>query len=259
MTVHSTPMKADKHIFIKIAGIMFWLILWQLFAMSAGSKILLASPWDTLVRLTQLIPEPDFIRTALNSFLRISAGFFTGLIAGILLGALSVRFKAAQSIISPVISVIKSVPVASFIILALFWIKSTELSWFISFLIVLPIIYGSIREGVTAVDDKLREAADMYSVSTLRKIRFLYFPAVMPSLSAACTAACGLAFKSGAAAEVIGQPDFTIGDMLYRAKIYLETADLFAWTVVIIILSKLLEALVSLLLKLIYRRTQRIG
>ena len=40
---------------------------------------------------------------------------------------------------------------------------------------------------------------------------------------------------------VIAAPKYSIGRMLYLSKVYFETVDLFAWTLVIIILSLLIE------------------
>ncbi len=233
---------------------LFWLAVWQLAAMIINKRIILVTPVDAARRLCSLAVTADFWRTAFNSFLNIGGGFTAGLISGIALGALSERFGAAKAIISPAMTAVKSVPVASIIILALFWMKSTHLSVFVSFLMVLPVIYGSVCQGISSADKKLREAADIFKIRGFSRIRFLYLPAVMPFLPAACKTAAGLAFKSGTAAEVIGQPDFTLGDMLFRAKIYLETADLFAWTAVIIILGKLFEALVCAILRLCYKK-----
>lgn len=252
----STPpiKKAAK----KAAGVLFWLILWQAAAMIIDKSIILVTPVKAFSRLAELIFEADFIRIVLNSFLRIMGGLTAGIALGILLAALAERLPMLDTLISPLMTVVKAVPVASFIILALFWINSSQLSAFICFLIVLPIIYNSVCEGISTADPKLIEAAKIYDFSLLKRIRFAYLPAIMPHLLGGVSTAAGLAFKSGAAAEVIGRPDLTLGDMLYKAKIYLETADLFAWTAVIIILSKLAEVLLLQLLRLAYRKTGRI-
>lgn len=236
---------AGKNFLKNLAGVLFWLIIWQAAAMIINKKVILVTPAAAAKRLLELMRTASFYRTCANSFLRIGLGFLSGLAAGILTGALSFRFKAARAVISPFMTAARSIPVASFIIFALFWMKSRDLSIFISFLIVMPVIYGAVTEGAANADTKLKEMADVFGLSPYKKIRYLYMPSVMPFLTSACSAASGLAFKSGAAAEVIGQPDNTLGDMLFRSKIYLETADLFAWTAVIILLSKLFETLIT--------------
>lgn len=239
-------------------GVLFWLIIWQLAAMLINKRIILVSPIEALKRLFELCAGGSFVKTVLNSFLRIGGGFAAGAAAGTLAAALSSRLRAAEAVISPLMSAIKAVPVASFIIFALFFLKSSALSFLISSLMVTPVIYEAVFRGIENTDKKLAEAAELFGLSTPRKIRYLYFPSVMPFLTAAFRTASGLAFKSGTAAEVIGQPDFTLGDMLYRAKIYLETADLFAWTIVIILLGKLFELMVTKLLNAAYKRSQKL-
>lgn len=242
----------------KLPGVLFWLIVWQIAAMALDKPVLLVTPVRAAQRLCSLVTEKSFLHTVVNSFLRIGAGFLLGFAAGTVTAGLSCRFRAARAVIQPFMTAVKSIPVASFVIIALLWIKSSGLSTLVTFLIVLPVMYGAVYQGIMSADKQLLEAAELFGIRGLRRVRYLYFPAVMPHLMSAFSAGAGLAFKSGTAAEVIGQPDFTLGDMLFRAKIYLETADLFAWTAVIIILSRVFEALVTAALKGIYRLSQRL-
>lgn len=248
-----------KKIFLTIGGIVFWLIVWHAAAVIINKPVILVTPMTAIKKLAQLAGKEDFVKTVLNSSLRMIGGYMIGFFGGIILAALSCRFGIVNAVVSPMMTAIKSVPVASFIIFALFWMKSKDLSIFITFLIVLPVIYGAVKEGIESTSPELKEAAEIFRFGVIKKLRYLYFPSVMPFLTAACRTSAGLAFKSGSAAEVIGQPDFTLGDMLFRSKIYLETADLFAWTAVIIIVSEIFERLSVGALKLIYRRSQRIG
>ncbi len=249
-------MKRD--IILKTAAALFWLILWQIAAMALDNSIILVTPIEAVKRLFELLTEKEFHKTVLNSFLRISGGFAGAAAVSAALAWCSYKSKAARLFISPIVSVMGTIPVASFIIFALFWIKSSYLSTLISFVIVLPVVYSAVLKGLESTDRELMEAAEVFGFSLCRKLRYLYFPAVMPYLLAACKTGAGLAFKSGTAAEVIGQPDFTLGDMLFRAKLYLETADLFAWSAVIIVLGKLLEVIVCKGLELIYKKSKSV-
>ncbi len=240
-------------------GILFWLILWQLAAMLLDKSIILVTPAAAVKRLFELCLEAAFPKTVLNSFLRIGCGFLAGAAVGAVSGILTAFLPWARAVISPAMAAIKAVPAASFIIFALFFMKSSALPFLISSLMVMPIICEAVSKGIENADNNLIEAAGIFRLGAGKKARYIYFPSVYPFLTAAFRTGAGLAFKSGAAAEVIGQPDFTVGDMLYRAKIYLETADLFAWTMVIIILGKLFELLVCKALELIYKHSQRVN
>ena len=143
----------------------------------------------------------------------------------------------------------KSVPVVSFVILALIWAGSKRLSLFISFVVVFPMIYESVLAGLASADFRLLEMAQVFQIPFTRTFRFIYLPALLPYLAANCRSAIGMGIKSGIAAEVIGIPEHSIGEQLYMAKIYLETDRLFAWTAVIIAMSWFLERCFLILLE----------
>ena len=180
-------------------AVFFWITIWQFASMYLGQEILLASPVSVVRKLFELSFTGNFWQSVGFSFVRIVTGFLLAMFLGIFLAVLSYWSKTVEILIAPVIAVVKSTSVASFIILCLIWIPSRNLSVFISFLMVLP-----------------------------------YF-------LSACRLSLGMCWKAGVAAEVIGVPSGSIGEKLYNAKIYLNTPDLFAWTIVIIVISFVFE------------------
>ena len=236
----------------KTGAVLFAILLWQVAAMILKSS-LLASPVDTAGRLLTLATEPDFWGAIAFSFLRIVSGFLLSLLWGICLAVASGKFRLVELALWPFISVIKSTPVASFIILCLIWLNSRNLSVFISFLMVLPIVYTNTLQGIKSADQNLLEMAQVFRVPAWKKVLYLYLPQLKPYLLSACSVSLGLSWKAGIAAEVIGIPGGSIGEKLYQAKVYLSSPDLFAWTVVIIAISILFEKLFLLLLTGLYR------
>ena len=189
---------------------------------------------------------------------RIIEGFLLGTSVGCLLAALASRFAVAEVLLMPYMAAVKSVPVASFVIIALIWLSSSQLSVFITFLIVLPVIYSNILKGLQSTDRKMLEMADAFGVPVIRRLIYIRLPQIKPYLMSASSVAMGLAWKSGVAAEIIGIPDGSIGESLYFAKVYLNTPELFAWTLTIVILSVGFEKLFCLLLKLFFREVERL-
>ncbi len=235
---------------LRKAGIIcFWLILWQLISAAVHNSIVLVGPVEVLKALALQIPTLEFWRTIALSFGKITFGFFCAFLAGLAAGSAASRLSFIRELLEPVIVLIKSVPVASFVILALIWIGSKNLSVFISFLVVFPIIYVNTISGIMSADLNLLEMARVFHMTTWKKIRYIYWPALMPYLISGIKVALGMGLKSGIAAEVIGVPSHSIGEKLYMAKIYLSTADLFAWTLVIIVISGLFEMGILFLLK----------
>lgn len=239
------------------AAILFWLVIWQLAAMKLNSDIILVSPLDTVKRLGSLATVSDFWKSILFSAGRVLLGFAMGLTAGTALALVSAKVKFVRMLFSPLISAMKSIPVASFTILALIWIGSKDLSVLVSFLICVPIVCANMLEGMDRLDPKLSEMADVLRIPPWRRFVGVYMSQLLPFFRSASRLAIGLCWKSGVAAEVIGIPNGSIGEKLYKSKVYLETADLFAWTITVILLSWLCEKLFVLLVDLLQKRVER--
>lgn len=221
-----------------------------------GEAILLVGPFDVVKRLFELLPEKEFIRSILFSLGRISAGFLVATICALATAPFSSRFFFFRNLLAPLVAAVKATPVASITILLLIWISSRNLSIAISFLMVFPIMYTSIEKGIAETDEKLLEMVDVYHVPLFRKIRYVYFAEVLPYFESGVKSALSLAWKSGIAAEVIAIPSGSIGEKLFEAKVYLATADLFAWTVVVVLLSFAFERVFMALIRLARSRLE---
>ena len=224
-------------------AVLLWLLVWQAASMALDSDILLVSPLRVVATLLALLPTGRFWASLLGSMARILGGFFLAAVLGTLLAALAARFKRVEEWLAPPVLAMKTVPVASFVILALIWFGSRNLSVFIVLVMVFPVIYTNVLAGVRAADRELAEMARVFRIPLLRRIRCIALPQVAPYFRAGCALGLGLCWKAGTAAEVIGLCSGTIGERLYTAKVYFQTADLFAWTAVIVLLSVLFENL----------------
>ena len=236
----------------KTAIVLLWLFIWQGAGLLIRNPFLFATPLQTAKALMQNLANDDFWRTVLMTLCRIGAGFFLGVIAGILLATLSKAFPLFAEIISPVISLAKTVPVVCFVVLFLIWWGASFLSVAISFLMVFTAVYFSTLEGLLATDRSLLEMAEVFRLPFGTKVFYLYRTALKPFFLGSLKTALGLAWKSGVAAEVIGVPAHSIGEGLYLAKISLDTAGIFAWTVVTCLLSFGFEKLVLWLAKQLF-------
>lgn len=247
MTTSTTSAEKAKHR-LPVWAVIFWLLIWEIAARWVADPIFLASPLQALGRLCQLIPQAEFWQSVLFSVGHILLGFALSAVLGIALAALSYRFRPVRELLSPVTAAVKAVPVASFVILVLLWLPSRQLSIVISLLIGFPVIYANVLTGLDSTDPRLIEMARVFRVPFWKQLRAIYLYEVLPFLRTGLSVAIGLCWKSGVAAEVIGVPRGSIGEKLYQSKIYLETADLFCWTLVIVLLSIGCEKLLKLLL-----------
>ena len=246
---------------LRLWAVLFWLAVWQLAAMAMAAAyrhggLLLASPLTALGRLGELALTGDFWAALGRSAALILGGFLLSCALGTVCAALAARFRRLRELLSPLVAVVKAVPVVSFIILALFWLDTAALPLFISALMVFPPVYLNVLEGIGRADGKLLEMARVFRVPWRRQALGIYLPAALPAFRSAVSLSLGLCWKAGVAAEVIGLPAGTIGERLYTAKGYFETGDLFAWTAVIVTVSALFE---KLFLRAVDALAERIG
>lgn len=235
-------------------AVIFWLAVWEIAALWVDEPILLVTPLSALRRLGQLVRELSFWQSVLFSMGHIALGFGLSVLLGIGLAALAYRFAWVRQLLSPLTAAVKAIPVASFVILVLLWVPSRDLSILISLLIGFPVLYANALMGLDATDPKLIEMARLFRVPFLTQLKAIYLYQALPFLRSGLSVAIGLCWKSGVAAEVIGIPSGSIGEKLYKAKVYLETPDLFCWTLVIVLLSLGCERLIAWAMNRVERR-----
>ncbi len=233
-----------------LAVLLFWLLVWALAARAVGQALLLPSPQETGRELVRLARSAVFWLTVGKSVLRVLAGILIAVLLGVLLAFLTHKSPLLKALLAPVMTLVKSTPVASFIILALVWLGRGIVPLVIAALMVLPVVWSNVSQGLAGIDPQLLELAAVYRLPKLRALRRITWPSVLPHLRAALRSALGLGWKAGIAAEVLTVPPGSIGKRIYEAKLYLETTELFAWTAAVVLVSLGIE---RLLLRLVER------
>lgn len=254
--------------------LLFWLLVWQLAAsglalanarstgrtlpwtdvLVQGHALLLPAPLAVLCRLAELAGTAVFWRGALLSLIRIFAGLAAGVVLGTLLAALTCAAHWADLLLSPAIRVVRATPVASFIVLVLLWVRTGLVPVAVSGLMVLPVVWETVRRGIGETSPELLELAGAYGFSRGKTLRLIYIPSILPYFTSGVLNGLGLAWKSGVAAEVLCQPRWAVGTELYRSKISLDTPGLFGWTLVVLLLSLALERTLAAGLRRLERR-----
>lgn len=237
----------------KLLSVLLALALWQGAAMLLHNPLLLVGPVEAAGKLLSLAGERESWHALWVSLSGITRGFLMGFGLALVLAVLAARFPLMEILLSPYMTAVKTVPVASFIVIALLWLSGRRLGTFISFLMVLPVLYTNFLEGLRSADGKLEEMAQVFHMSLWNRIRCIYAPALRPYCLSACRAALGLCWKAGVAAEVIGVSGGSMGGMLYDAKVYLELDSLFAWTAAIVMASVAFEWVFLRLIDWVFR------
>lgn len=230
-----------------ILALCFWIAVWQIAASVLGREVILPAPLTVLRRFAALVQTAPFWRATSFSLLRIMSGYLAGVVSGVLLGAAMYFIRPVRVLFAPFLTVVKSTPVASFILIAYYIITDTAIPVFITFLMVLPMIAACVFTALSETDKLLLEMTRVYRFSFGKTLRTLYLPTVMPHFAGQALTALGLGWKAGIAAEVLCTPRDSIGGHLYNAKVYFDSADTFAYTLLIVLISLALENLLKIL------------
>ncbi len=225
----------------------FWLLLWQGLYAFIDKEILIPSPLSVAQRLLEFCGQWEFWLSVGTSLFRVISGLFLGTVLGIIIAVLTAKSSLIKIILSPALHAIKATPVASFIILAILWLRVENVPIFTAMLIVLPAVWANIEKGILSVDPMLTQMGSAFGLSKSKIFFRITIPSVKPFFAAAMNSAVGMAWKAGIAAEVICPYRDSIGSALHDSKIYFETVDTFAWTAAVIILSVLFEKFILLL------------
>lgn len=226
--------RINKKIIIHIAAVIFWLVIWQAASTFTGLDFILAGPVKVLFCLAEMFGESRTYIILAHSFLRISAGFLISFPIAFAAGMASSRYKTFKAFINPLVVMMKSLPIAVFIILILMLTASSMLSLITSFIVTFPVVYYGVLESMLNLDSGLTEMARIFSIKGIRKFRFIILPQCMPYINAAAKTSIGMCWKAGAAAEIIGLPNFSIGEQLYLSKLYLQSDVLLSWGIIIV-------------------------
>ncbi len=224
---------------------LFWLLIWELAAKIISIPVILPSVEQTIQALITMGKQLSFYQNVGLTLFRVFAGVGLSIVLGILLGMLSGLYAPVYRFLNPVMSVIKSTPVVSFIILALVWMKTDSIPIFVCFLMCVPIIWTNVTQGIIDTDKKLLQMCSIYKVKYIRVIKDVYIPSVRGYIFSSIAASIGIGWKATVAAEVLARPEISMGGGMYNAKIYLQTENLFALTLAVIILSFIFEYIIK--------------
>lgn len=238
-----------KNRLIYLLSIVILLVIWKISAINVNAEIILPHPESVLHSLLSIFSSKEFLINISSTILRGLRGFLISFVLGLTAGILSGLFRGFKTLLSPLLTIIRSTPVIAVILLALIWFNVDNVPVFVAFLMAFPVITTNITEGMYTVDKKLLEMADIYRINWSKKILHIYIPSIMPFIISGISISLGLIWKVVVAAEVLSQPTWGLGTTLNEAKSYLITEEVFAWTLVAILLSSVTEQIFTLLSK----------
>ncbi len=227
----------------------FWLAVWVLVAGLVAQPLILPGPGAVVVALLRLVCDVGTWAILAGSGARILGGLALAAVCGGVLAGISSRLRAFARLVAPALSFVKATPVACVVVLLLIWLGSARVSIAAVFLMALPGVYFSLVEGLTQVDQPLEHMFRLHGVRGWRLFFAHTWREVLPFVLSCARAVIGMSWKAGVAAELIGMAVGTVGERIYQAKLLIETADLLAWTVLVVAASWACERVLVWLLR----------
>ena len=227
----------------------FWLAAWVFAAALVAQPLILPGPGAVVVALLRLVCDASTWAILMGSGARILGGLALAAVCGGVLAGVSVRSCAFARLVAPALSFVKATPVACVVVLLLIWLGSARVSIAAVFLMALPGVYFSLVEGLAQVDKPLEQMFRLHGVRGWRLFCAHTWREVLPFVLSCARAVIGMSWKAGVAAELIGMAVGTVGERIYQAKLLIETADLLAWTVLVVMASWACERVLVWLLR----------
>ena len=237
-----------KNVLFTACAVLFWISLWEILSLIVENAYLLPGVFDTFEALFEILSKSKFYLSLLATLLRVFLGFSLSVITGSLLAFLSYKYKIVYKMLSPLISVMKSTPVASFALLLWVVLSGNAHTVTIAFLMVMPIVFQNLYDGFNSISPELSELCDVFEFSFKKRMKHLVLPTLFSYFIPAVISGTGFAWKAGIAAEIIGYTANSIGEWINDSRQNYDTASIFALTLVIILLSVIIEKLIKFLL-----------
>lgn len=225
-----------------VISIFVILALWEISALIVNDSYFLPDVLETAKALAKILTSATFFKVVFTAFYRVSLGLIIGIVFGIAIATLCYKFDLINTVLSPIISIMKATPVACIIVLLWIRFNYTEIAVFVVVLMILPIVWQNVYDGFRAIDKNLTEVATVFEMTPIQKMTTLIIPSVLSYLLPAIVTSVGLAWKAEVAAEIMTNSN--MGKLIYDFKtVSYDTASIFAWTVVIVTLSIVFESI----------------
>ncbi len=225
------------------------IIFWWITAISVGNNVLIPTPLEVIQSLINILSKGSSYYAIFKTLIRVIQGYFISLIISLIISILADRFNTIRMLFEPIQILTKAIPNISYIIITLIWLGSEGSVWVICLLVLFPVLFNNFMFTLDSEDKDLKDIEKIYPETFISTTRLRTLPLLYKTILTSSKTALGLGLKIGVMAEILGQVKVGIGKQLYYARLYLDTAELFAWTIIIIIVSVFIDSIFNILIK----------
>ena len=220
---------------------LFYFILWQMIAMIVNQSVILPSFLDVLNRLVYILSDVSFYNHLFITLFRVILGTLSAFVLSFIFAILSYDFKLINQALKPLVLVSKTIPNITYILLVLIWFSREMSVFFVTLLILFPVLYTQISTGLLGINPEHLEVLKLYPETYFHRLTKVIIPLIRTSLFEGLKGALSLGFKVGVMAEILGQVQPGLGYLMHIARMNFETVDLFAYTAIMIMVVVLIE------------------
>lgn len=234
-----------KRIVLTCLSILLIPVAWQLLSWQMAQPQLIPSFPDLIRALFRLVYSPGFLVSIGTTCLRACIGLLLSLAAASITAFLLNRSEAIRFLFMPWLSLLRSVPVISFILLALIFLNPEMIPLLIAFLTMYPLLTENLLKGLMNRRDSWKMLARQFHLNAWNRLFQINYPQLRPYLFSGLASAVGFGWRAIIMGEVLSQCVDGIGKRMKEAQVFIDVPELIAWTLVAIVLSWLTDKLIS--------------
>lgn len=234
-----------KRIVLTCLSILLIPVAWQLLSWQMAQPQLIPSFPDLIRALFRLVYSPGFLVSIGTTCLRACVGLLLSLAAASITAFLLNRSEAIRFLFMPWLSLLRSVPVISFILLALIFLNPEMIPLLIAFLTMYPLLTENLLKGLMNRRDSWKMLARQFHLNAWNRLFQINYPQLRPYLFSGLASAVGFGWRAIIMGEVLSQCVDGIGKRMKEAQVFIDVPELIAWTLVAIVLSWLTDKLIS--------------
>ena len=245
-----------RNALLSVAAVVALWLAWLVAYTCVKNDYVLPSFWDACRETGRLLASASFWRALGNTFLRTLWAFLISLALGVLLAVAAHLSRGLRAFLSPVISLLRTLPTMAVILMLLLWTTPAVTPVIVSALVLFPAVYAAALAALDEVGEAYGELVRSFRVPLARRIFQMYLPLSAPVLLKQAGGIFSLGLKVVISGEVLAATYRSLGGMMQEAKMYLEMPTLMALTLLVILLGFLLEGACYLSYRLIVRWRQ---
>lgn len=234
-----------KRIVLTCLSILLIPVAWQLLSWQMAQPQLIPSFPDLIRALFRLVYSPGFLVSIGTTCLRACVGLLLSLVAASITAFLLNRSEGIRLLFMPWLSLLRSVPVISFILLALIFLNPEMIPLLIAFLTMYPLLTENLLKGLMNRRDSWKMLARQFHLNAWNRLFQINYPQLKPYLFSGLASAVGFGWRAIIMGEVLSQCVDGIGKRMKEAQVFIDVPELIAWTLVAIVLSWLTDKLIS--------------